>query len=123
MLKLLLDEHVSPAVAQGLRRRIPTLVIHSMAEWEDGSFLGQEDAACLQAAAAAGLTLVTYDWRTIPLPLKMWGEAGRNHGGVIFVDEKTISPADTGGLVRALSQLHKEAGRWDWTDRVVFLRR
>ena len=123
MLKFLLDEHVSPAVADGLRRRIPTLVVHSMVEWENGTFLGQEDSACLLASAAVGLTLVTYDRRTIPVLLKTWAEAGRNHGGVIFVDEKTISPAHTGGLVRALSQLHKEAGRWDWADRVVFLHR
>ena len=67
------------------------------------------------------LTLVTYDRRTIPRLLKTWAEEGRNHGGVIFVDEKTVSSANIGGLVRALAQLHKEAGRWDWTDRVLFL--
>lgn len=122
MLKLLLDEHVSPSVADGLRRNA-TLVVHSMTEWDGGNFLGQDDSACLQAAAAQKLTLATYDRRTIPLLLKSWAEEGRNHGGVIFVDERTISPADTGALVRALSQLHKEAGGCDWTDRVVFLRR
>jgi hypothetical protein len=55
--------------------------------------------------------------------LKNWAEEGRRHGGVIFVDEKTISPADIGGLVRALFQLFKETGKWDWIDRVYFLRR
>jgi len=69
------------------------------------------------------LTLVTYDRRTIPPLLKAWAEEGRKHGGVIFVDENTISPADIGGLVRALIQLLKERGRQDWTDRVYFLRR
>jgi hypothetical protein len=70
-----------------------------------------------------GLTLVTYDRRTIPLLLKVWAEEGRRHGGVIFVDEKTISPADTGGLVRALSELVRSTTRWDWTERICFLRR
>jgi len=42
---------------------------------------------------------------------------------VIFVDEKTISPADIGGLVLALAGLVKETGSWDWKDRVGFLRR
>src|ERR1700749_1983165 len=116
MLKLLLDEHVSPRVAAGLRRLDRTLVIHSMPEWEDGNFLGQEDAACLHEAAAQGLTLVTYDRRTIPALLKAWAEQGLQHAGVIFVDEKTISPADIGGLVRALVTLAKETRRWDWTD-------
>jgi hypothetical protein len=94
-----------------------------MAEWEDGNFLGQEDSACLLEAAAERLTLVTYDRRTIPPLLKTWAEEGRKHGGVIFVDEKIISPADIGGLVWALLNLFKETRRWDWTDRVYFLRR
>ncbi len=123
MLKLLLDEHISPDVADGLRRRNRSLVIHWMAEWQGSDFLGREDSACLLEAAKQGLTLVTYDRRTIPPLLKIWAEEGRRHGGVIFVDEKTISPANIGGLVRALIQLTKEAGKCDWTDRVYFLRR
>jgi hypothetical protein len=55
--------------------------------------------------------------------LKIWVEEGRRHGGVIFVDEKTISPADIEGLVRALSQLFRETGKWDWIDRVYFIGR
>ena len=123
MLKLLLDEHISPDVADGLRRRNPSPVIHCMTEWEGGGFLGKDDSACLLQAAQQGLTLVTYDRRTIPPLLKTWAEEGRQHAGVIFVDEKTISPADIGGLVRALSILTKEARRWDLIDRVCFLRR
>jgi hypothetical protein len=123
MLKLLLDEHISPDVADGLRRRNRSLMTCCMAEWEGGDFLGQEDSACMLEAAKQRLTLVTYDRRTIPPLLKIWAEEGREHGGVIFVDEKTISPADIGGLVRALTQLFKETGKWDWTGRVYFLRR
>jgi hypothetical protein len=123
MLKLLLDEHISPDVADGLRRRNRSLVIYCMAEWENGGFLGQEDSACLLAAAEQRLTLVTYDRRTIPPLLKIWAEEGLGHGGVIFVDEKTISPADIGGLVRALAQVSKETGKWNWTGRVYFSRR
>ena len=123
MPKLLLDEHISPDVAAGLRRRNRAIIVHAMAEWESGSFLGQDDAACLREATAQGLTLVTYDRRTIPPLLKAWAEEQRPHGGVIFVDEKTISPAEIGGLVWALARLAKEAGSWDWTNRVAFLRR
>ena len=80
-----------------------------MAEWEDGSYLGQADAAGLRAAAAQELTLVTYDRRTIPPLLKAWAEEERHHAGVVFVDDRTISPVDIGGLVRALARLAKEA--------------
>lgn len=123
MLKFLLDEHISPEVAVGLRRRNRTILIHAMVVWEEGNFLGQEDSACLREAASQGLTLVTYDRRTIPPLLKSWAEEGIRHGGVVFVDEKTISPADIGGLVNALAGLARETGDWEWTDRINFLRR
>ena len=121
MLQLVLDEHISPQVAIGLRRANRTILVRSMVEWEGGGFLGQEDAACLMAAFAQRLTLVTYDRRTIPPLLKRWAEEERHHGGVIFVDEKTISPADIGGLVRALNSLTSETRSWNWIDRVCFL--
>jgi len=123
MLKLLLDEHISPRVADGLRRLLPSLSVSAMAQWEEGSMMGQQDAACLEQAAAQGLTFVTYDRRTIPPVLKMWAETGRKHGGVVFVDEKTISPADIGGLVRALAELAAATSEWEWVDRISFLRR
>ena len=123
MLNLLLDEHISPGVAEGLRLRIPSLLVHCMPEWEGGSFLGQDDESCLLEGAAQNLTLVTYDRRTIPPLLKVWAEESRTHGGVIFVDEKTISPSDIGGLVHALGQLYAETRDWNWTDQVLFLRR
>jgi hypothetical protein len=76
MLRLLLDEHISPRVADGLRRRNRLLVVSCLAEWEEGEFLGQQDSACLQQAAVQGLTFVTYDRRTIPLLLKAWADRG-----------------------------------------------
>jgi hypothetical protein len=123
MLRLLLDEHISPKVAAGLRRHNPPVVAHAMGDWEQGNFLGQDDNACLMEAARQRLTLVTYDRRTIPPLLKTWAESGRSQGGVIFVDEKTIAPGDVGGLVHALHRLSKTSARWDWTDRICFLQR
>jgi hypothetical protein len=123
MLKLLLDEHISPQVARGLRRSNSKFAVHAPAEWQDGSFLGRDDESCLHEAASQRLTFVTYDRRTIPPLLKEWAETGQSHGGVIFVDEKTIAPSDIGGLVRAIAALAKAGQEWDWTDRVLFLSR
>ena len=120
-LKLLLDEHISGRVAKGLRRIDRTIPIQSMIEWEGGSFLGRDDEACLREAAAQRLTFVTYDRRTIAPLLKEWAETGRRHGGIIFVDEKTIAPSNIGGLVKALGALGKAGREWDWSDRVLFL--
>jgi hypothetical protein len=123
MLRLLLDEHISPDVARGLRRTGRKIAVHALAEWDNGSLLGLDDDTILREGAKRGLSLVTYDRRTIPQLLKTWAETGVKHGGVIFVDEKTISPADIGGQVRALRELVREAEEWNWRDRVCFLRR
>jgi len=87
MLKLLLDEHISPSVAVGLRRRMESLPVCALMEWEGGSLMGQDDASCLLQAAKLGWTMLTYDRRTIPPLLKNWAESDRSHGGVIFVDD------------------------------------
>jgi len=123
VLRLLLDEHISGEVAVGLRRRRRSIVVHCMSEWEKGKFLGLDDSAFLAEAAAQQLTLVTYDRRTIPPLLKTWAEAGRRHGGVVFVDEKSVPPNEIGSLVRAMLSLFEKTNAWDWTDRVCFLRR
>ena len=97
-------------------------IIYPLVEWEDGGFLGMDDATCLTEARRQGLSFVTYDRRTIPPLLKSWAEQGIAHAGVIFVDEKTISPADIGGLVHALVELVRAGEGWNWRDRVCFLR-
>src|ERR1700759_4488078 len=123
MLKLLLDEHISPDVAIGLRRREERLFVYPINEWRSGMFLGVPDDIVLKAAREEGLTFVTYDRKTIPPLLKVWAEESRNHGGIIFVDDRTISPANVGGLVRALYSLWKVEGRSYWTNRIYMLQR
>jgi hypothetical protein len=123
MLKLLLDEHISADVAEGLRCHHKNIHVICLAEWENGRFLGLADDLLLQEAIAQKLTLVTYDRRTIPPLLKAWAEAGHDQSGIIFVDERTIRPSDFGGLIPALQTLYHEADKWDWLNRVCFLRR
>jgi hypothetical protein len=127
MLKLLLSERISPHVAADLRRRSRSIVVFGMAEWEGGNFMAREEVACLKEAARQRMTFVTYDRLTIPPLLKAWADeecaSGEcSHGGFVFIDEKSIPPADARGLVLALARLVKEAENWDWTDRVCFLR-
>lgn len=123
-MKLLLDEHISPAVTRGLRAAAGALAeVAALREWQDGAWLEAPDALLLQAAAADGWTLVTYDLRTIPPLLKDWGEQGIAHGGVILVDERSIAPSDFGGLIRALERLAAALAAADRQNRVVFLTR
>lgn len=86
MLSFLLDEHISPKVAEQIQRKQPKISIFSLLNWQTGRYLGVEDEIILKAATEARLTLVTYDQNTIPLILVKWGEAQISHSGVIFVD-------------------------------------
>jgi predicted nuclease of predicted toxin-antitoxin system len=123
MLKLLLDEHIPPAVAMGLATLNSGIEVDALRSWRDGRSLGEPDERILSEAAKAGLTLVTYDLDMIPRLLRELARGGQSHGGVIFIAQRQIRSSDVGGLGRALAGLFKEAGNWDWTNRVVFLRR
>ncbi len=123
MLRLLLDEHLSLGIATGLRRIDPAIEVYAISQWERGRFLGRTDHDLLVKAATQGLTLVTYDCRTIPDLLVEWELHGLRHGGVILVDERTIAPSDIGGLARALAELFRDHGHQDWQRRVMFLPR
>jgi len=123
MLKLLLDEHISPQVAAGLSRRESKLLVFALNQWQTGRFVGVPDAELLTAAATERLTLVTNDRRTIPPLLKRWAEEERDHGGVVFVDDSTIPSSEIGRLVKSLHALWNEAAQWDWVNRTCLLRR
>ena len=122
MLKLLLDEQISADVAVGLRRRSKGIQVFALTEWENGRLLGLSDDALLREAGALGLTLVTYDRRTIPPLLKHWAGTRDRHAGVIFVDNRTVPSSNFGGLIRALETIWKQAGQWDWGNGIYALR-
>jgi hypothetical protein len=122
MLSLLLDENISDEVADQIAAQRPDILIVSLRQWEEGRHLSADDETILRAAASAGLTMVTYDQRTIPPLLGRLAERGISHGGVIFVDHHTIRSNDFGGLGRSLIALWDEHREWDWTDRLAYLR-
>ncbi|MCC7020283.1 MAG: DUF5615 family PIN-like protein [Ardenticatenales bacterium] len=122
MLSFLLDEHLSPSIATAVKATRPTIAIQALQTWRAGNYLAADDAAILRAAAADGITIVTFDLRTIPPLLRAWTEQGVAHGGVIFVHRQSIRPSDVGGIARALVQVWDASGGDDWADRVVFLR-
>lgn len=121
MLRLLLDEHVSRQVAEQARLRAPALDIRSIHDWESGAYLGVPDPQILIEAGRQRLTLVTYDQRTLWKHAADVMESGREHGGVIFVDEQTIPPNDIGGLMRSLVWLWETRGQEQWQNRLIFL--
>ncbi len=121
MLRLLLDEHLSPLIAKQIREHNPAMEIFSLQEWRNGLYIGQTDEHVLRAAHAARLTLVSYDHRTILSLLGCWAAEGVAHSGLIVVSGKTTAANNIGALVRALLHLWEIRGREEWTDRVFHL--
>ena len=121
-MKLLLDEHVDPAIADGLRGAL-SIEVMALRDWKQGIHLHAQDDVLLRAAYDGGWTLVTYDQRTIRPLVKNWGDQSRPHGGVIFVDDRTITQNDVGGLIRSLQRLVEQLGDVSWEDRVMYLAR
>ena len=121
MLSLLLDQHISPEISEQVSTTRPDIPIWSLYEWREGTFVGRADQMILRAAAEDGITLVTYDRKTIPPILVEWGLSGASQAGVIFVDHRTIASNDFGRLVRGLIYFWDQEHRSDWTNRIGFL--
>jgi hypothetical protein len=111
-------------VATIIARLRPDVPAVAILDWEQGKWIGLPDEELLKAANAKGLTLVTYDQRTIPRLLQSWAQTGERHAGVVFVDERTILPNDLPSLARSLIRAWDEYKDWDWdwSNRLTFLR-
>jgi predicted nuclease of predicted toxin-antitoxin system len=118
-MRLLLDAHLSPAIAQRLNAEGTDIV--TLRDWRGSNYLDAPDDQILVAALAEERVLVTFDSRTIQPLVNEWAQTGRHHAGVVLINRKTIRQDDIGGLIRALRMLVANTGEQDWRDRVVFL--
>ncbi len=122
MLSLLLDDNISPEVAAQIHQKRPDIRIISIHMWQDGLFMAEPDELILTDAAALGLTLVTYDQKTIMPVLVQWGYVGTDHAGVIFIDDLSIATHDFGSIIRSLIALWDASHQEDWTNIITYLR-
>ena len=121
-LSLLTDEQMSHRVAEQVVATSPDVAITSICAWRGGAFLGKSDEATLRAAAEEGLTVVTYDRKSIPPILSARGVTGEAHAGVVYVDELAMPHSDIGGQVLALISHWDKTSEWDWVNVIGFLR-
>ena len=121
MLRLLLDEHLNPAIAECVRTERTDVEVAALSAWEGGAYLGASDEDLLHAARAGHWTLVTFDQRTIVPLLRAWGQTGCDHGGVIFASSLTFAPNDVGRIAHALVRVWEQLGADDWTNRAIYL--
>jgi predicted nuclease of predicted toxin-antitoxin system len=121
VLSFLLDEQISPLVAEQLSKKRPDINILSAHTWQQGIFRAASDEVLLTAAREASLTLITYDLRTIPPLLRQWGDLGLSHAGVIFIDHRSIPSNQFGTLIKTLIWLWDAEHQSLWLNRIVFL--
>ena len=122
MLGFLLDEQISYVVMEQVRQKRPEIRIESVLVCNGGDLCGKDDDMVLSAAHADSLTLVTYDQKTITPLVMQWATEGRDHTGVVFIDDRSILQEDVGGQVRALIDLWEKAHTQDWTNAVGYLK-
>jgi len=104
-----------------VRQKRPEIRIESVLVWNGGDLCGKDDDMVLSAAHADSLTLVTYDQKTITPLVMQWATEGRDHTGVVFIDDRSILQEE-GGQVRALIDLWEKAHTQDWTNAVGYLK-
>ena len=119
--RLLADENTSHRLVSACRRLGKQFPIVHIADWQNGSWLGLDDAALLMSCAEAGLVLVAFDRATLPWHAGQVLRAGQNHGGLVLF-RRTVRSIDYGHQARLLTDFWADEGHaWDWLNRVVYL--
>ncbi len=119
--RLLADENASHRLIDSCRRWVPDFPMVHIANWEEGIWLGLDDAALLICCAEANLVLVAFDRSTLAWQAGALLRAGQDHGGLILF-RGSVRSSDYGYQSRLLTSFwRQEGGAWDWQNRMVFL--
>jgi hypothetical protein len=120
--KLLLDEHLPKAVAVTLCRRHAGTDARHIADWQNGGWLGEDDLVLLEGLWEDRRILASYDRATLPGHLAERIAEGKDHAGVIFVDQERFPASRIGQMARALAKLLAAyPAESDWINRIVTL--
>jgi hypothetical protein len=117
---LLADENTSHRFVSACKRLDKRIPLIHIATWQDGLWLGLDDASLLLACAEARLVLVAFDRATLPWHAGQLLRAGENHAGLVLF-RRIVRSTDYGHQARLLADLWRESAAWDWLNRVVYL--
>jgi hypothetical protein len=102
-------------------RLVTDLPIVHIARWQDGSWLGLDDAALLMSCAEAGLVLVAFDLATLPWHAGNVVRAGERHGGLVLF-RRVVRSTDDDHQARILTNFWAHDGhKWGRLNRIVYL--
>jgi hypothetical protein len=119
--RLLADENTSHRLISACRRLVPDFPIVHIASWEEGAWLGLDDAALLISCAAFRLILVAFDRSTLAWHTGQLLRAGKDHAGLVLF-RGMVRSADYGYQSRLLTGFwQNEASAWNWQNRIVYL--
>ncbi len=119
--RLLADENTSHRLVSGCQRLVPQFPIIHIAKWENGAWLGLDDAALLISCAEAKLTLVAFDRAALAWHAGQLLRAGKDCAGVILF-RGSVRTIDYGYQSRLLTAFwQNEGSAWDWQNRIVYL--
>ena len=118
-MKLALDHHYSPQVANRLRVRNHDVIAVIEAGWE-----AEDDDELLAHCTADGRTLLTNDVADFAVIARRWQTEGRSHAGLIFTSDASLPRTRNtiGRYVAAIAALMKaNAGDESFVDRIHWL--
>ena len=119
--RLLADENTSHRFVSACRRLVTAFPILHIARWEDGAWLGLDDATLLIACGEADLVLVAFDRATLPWHAGQVLRAGAAHGGLVLF-RRTVRTTNDSQQARLLTEFWSDKGHaWDWPNRIVYL--
>lgn len=118
-MRLALDHHYSPTIAQKLRDRGHDVVAAIEVGWED-----EDDNLLLGLCAAAGRALLTNNVADFAVISRQWQVEGRSHAGLVFTSDRSWprTKDNIGTFVEALERLLAQHRDGDsFRDRIHWL--
>lgn len=120
--RLLADENVSHDLVTTCLRMHRGFPVTHIARWREGACLQLKDPALLMTLRDEAMVLVSFDRSSLAHHAGLLTREGVGHSGVILY-RRTVSRVAYGTQARLLLELWREAGDWDWADRIVYLPR
>ncbi len=122
MIRLIADANLARRFVEACLRLDKGFPIVHIANRMSGRHRASKDPILLETLRGYGLVLVTFDRRTMVMHAGQLTRSGGGHAGVILF-RRSVSQMDYGKQSRLVVELWKEAGDWDWPDRIEYLPR